>query len=474
MKLYVKILLSFLLVFLVAEIMIFGLFVITAGRIFHSRVERFTYGKIRVAKAFLEEKIQSSPRAPLEQNEALKTAVRFLAEAHNAKIWIERQDGRVAIQSFAGSIPQRIAGKKAGVPKKDAVDFHWGKRHHTYYARAAIEVAGENNSLHVLFERWDDETHRHYFGLGLLSIGTVIALLVVPVSRRITGPLKKLRESALRIADGDLAHRADVSGKDEIGELGRSFNTMAGKVERIVRGGKELTANVSHELRSPLARINIAVELVSERVEKYGGDKIDTHMKNIRDDIEELDRLIDRILELSKYDLREQPLMREKVDLAKLMAELLERHRPAIDRKRLRLETDFSSGEPFPADPEALRVALGNILDNAVKFTPESGHIHTTIRFETNGVAVAVTNSAPRINETDLEMIFEPFHRVPENSAGGSGLGLAITQKAIGEHGGTVRAFNSDRGLTVEIFLPAVWDSHETNWRSFQRSAGEH
>ena len=311
--------------------------------------------------------------------------------------------------------------------------------------------------LHLFFERREKE-HPEGFGLGLIIIGIVVALLVIPISRYITKRVKGLSESASRIADGELSHRATVKGKDEIGELGRTFNRMATKLERMIEGGKELTANVSHELRTPLARIRVAEELHRdklEKLEKLDHEDLDRHLNDIREDIEELDGLIGRILDLSKMDLHDAPLNLEIIDPSKLINELLERLENRFGHKGLNLTKELSFEPPFIADKGALRTAISNILDNAVKFSPENGELSVKMGPENGWLHISVTNSSDPMSEEDLEKIFEPFYRTKEALKKGAGLGLAITKKIVERHGGKIKAINTEQGLQIQIKLPS-------------------
>ena len=305
-----------------------------------------------------------------------------------------------------------------------------------------------------MFERREKE-HPEGFGLGLIIIGIVVALLVLPISRYITKRVKALSESAAQIAEGDLSHRATVKGKDEIGELGRTFNRMAAKLERMVEGGKELTANVSHELRTPLARIRVAEELLREKLEKLENKDWERYADDIREDIEELDFLIGQILDLSKLDLHDAPLNLEIIDPSELIIDLLKRLENAIKHKGLKLTKEISFEPPFIGDKGTLRTAISNVLDNAVKFTPEKRDLSVKMRSENGWLNISVTNSSDPMSEEDLEKIFEAFYRTKASQKKGSGLGLAITKKIVERHGGNIKAANTDQGLQIQIKLPS-------------------
>ena len=460
-KLYLKIFLSFVLVLIVTEILVFGLFSIAGQRSFRSRFEQYASSHARLAKEFIEERIRSKPETTIVENEPLKDLIQRLSEIYGAKMWLEGPDGTVLLQSFSGDIPVTM-GMVSEKPVKDFGDFklhrHF-KRGWTPFIVIPIEIREhESGRLNVLFDTMEPPHPEKGFALGLVGIGLVIALLMIPVSRIFTNRIKQLRHSALQIAEGDLSHRVTVKGKDEIGELGRSFNQMADKVERMIQGGRELTANVSHELRSPLARIRIAEEILRERWKQGDYQGCERHLDNVRQDIEELDRLIGSILVLSKLDMQEASLKRESFNPSDLIQELLEQFKSSISRRSLRLMTDLSFDLPILGDRNAVRTALSNILDNAVKFTPEGGSIIVTMQPQGDRVQISVTNSFQRLSTEDLIRIFEPFYRTQRAHVAGSGLGLAITRKILERHGGTIEAENAPEGLRILIRLPIGGD----------------
>lgn len=456
-KLYIKIFFSFLVVLIITEILVFGLFLFTAGRSFRSRFEQYTGAKILIAKEIVEDKIKSEPDNPLTENDSLKDFILRFAETFKAKVWLAAPDGTTLLKSFNGNIPDDLS-KTFEKHAKDLGYFklyHGFRRHWEFYATIPIEIQKEEiGSLHVLFQKMEPPHPEGGFALGLVIIGIVIALLIIPVSRLITKPLKRLEHSALQIAEGDLSHRATIKSKDEIGELGRVFNRMTDKLERMIRGGRELTANISHELRSPLARIRIAEELIRERLERGDYKTLDRHLNNIQEDIGELDRLIGSILFLSKLDIQETALKLEPLNLSHLINELLERLRPAIGRKNLRVMTVLSFDHSIFGDKDALKTGLSNILNNTVKFTPENGKLSVKTYKEHGFMKISVTNSFEVLSEDELNRIFEPFYRTEQSRASGSGLGLAITKKIIERHGGSIKAVNSSEGLKIQIRLP--------------------
>jgi two-component system sensor histidine kinase CpxA len=258
----------------------------------------------------------------------------------------------------------------------------------------------------------------------------------------------------LRIAEGDLSHRVNIKGGDEIEELGDSFNRMTEQLERMIIGGKELTANISHELRTPLTRIRIAVEILRDKLERGDFGKWENHLDDITEDIGALDCLIGRILELSKIDIHELRLNMERLDLPEFLNELIDKLKPIIKLKNLNVKKNFSFSSPMMGDKNSLGIAFLNVLDNAVKFTPEKGNILLKTYSEDSFIGISVANSYRRLAEQEIEKIFEPFYRAERSNASGSGLGLAITKKIIEKHGGAIEALNSTEGFEIIMKFP--------------------
>ncbi len=455
-KLYIKISLSFLGLLFITLFVIFGLFIFSPGKYFTTRLEQYTETKVLIVKEVIEDKIRSAPVEDLSKNEQLKDFISNFGKILGAKVWVQEQNGAVPVKSFPGAIPS-LEGELKEWRSSDYGSFRlYHIKKSDFYAVIPIALPkGEKGGIHILFSTQEPHGPERGFTLGLVIVGLVIALLIIPISKFIIKPLKGLSYSALRIADGDLAHRAEVKSGDEIGELCRTFNHMADKVEKMIKGGRELTANVSHELRTPLTRIRIAEELLREKIETGNHKDLVRHLDDILEDIEELDKLIGRILDLSKLDIHEVVLKIETLDPVDLIRELLERFEPVIEKKGLNLKTDLSFNPPFNGDREALHTALLNILDNATKFTKERGDLIVRMSSEGDKLDISVTNSFERLSEDDLAAIFDPFHRAGGSKEAGSGLGLAITRKIVERHGGEIKALNSPGGLEIRIRLPA-------------------
>jgi signal transduction histidine kinase len=453
-RLYTKILFSFLAVLVIAEILVLVFVFMGPARKFRTGFEQYMKTKALVVREIVEDKIRSSPTIAWSDNTALRDYVVDLGRILGARVWLSDKTGAVVAKSFPEELPPLVRNMQNQKPLRYGGFKLLSHRGTDYHAIIPITISEkETGNLHVLLNIKAFPPHSAYFLSSILILGLVIALSVIPVSRLITRRLKTLRESAIRIADGDLSHRVNIKGKDEIGELAQTFNGMTEKLENMILSGKELTANVSHELRSPLTRIRIAEEMLREKLTNAGIDGWEAHLDAIQEDIQDLDSLIGRTLELSKLNMHESPLRFEPLILSELIKSLLQKLGLIIEQKKLHVITELSEGFPVMGDAEALASAFMNILENAVKFTPEKGYISVCMVWQPASLEIRIINTFGELSKQDLLRIFDPFYRI-KRAAAGSGLGLTIARKVIERHSGTIEARNAEDGLEIIISFP--------------------
>ncbi len=456
LSLYSKILFSFLALLLLVQVLMFGSFLLFDGRQRSNRLDSHLRGLVLFSQKFAQEAIRARLDAQEPLAETLRAMTQELAQIMRAKVWFQAAHTPV-VQSFDGPIPEQImAQAQSGARGRERFTV-FPQPHRQILIVAPLKTPPLQDAKLFLLLVHPPELHppQHLFLARLVLICLLVAMLVIPVSRFIAKPIKQLRKSALLIAEGELSHRADIKSRDEMGELGRAFNHMADRVERMVRGGRELTANVSHELRTPLARIRLAEELLREKLARGEFEPCQRHLKGIQDDVKELDRLLGRILELSKLDVHEEPFKLEPLDLSPMTAELLSRLEPALRRRRVGLMTHLSLNCFVSGDRAALQTALSNVLENAAKFTPEKGQVIVRLESAGQNIRFSLTNTFEALDEEELSRIFEPFHRPERSPAAGSGLGLAIAKKIVEKHGGAISAANAAAGFEIQIRLPA-------------------
>ncbi len=279
---------------------------------------------------------------------------------------------------------------------------------------------------------WLPRTTSGYFWL-LGMVGLAVALGSYPVVRRVTRRVENLRRGVERWGEGDLSVRVDESGNDEVAFLARRFNQAAERIETLVQAHKSLLANASHELRSPLARIRMGLELMDPEPSPRTRDEITRN-------IAELDQLIDEILLASRLDARESDIGTvEQVDLAGLAAE---------ETARAGAGLQVEQGQPVVVQGVAklLRRALRNLLENARRYA--DGPVDVTVRRQGSRVEVRVCDRGPGVPASERERIFEPFYRLRGASErdGGVGLGLALVRSIAQRHHGAIRCEDNPGG----------------------------
>lgn len=457
-RLYIKILLSFVGVMVVTEILILGLFVSTAGHAFKTHFKEKTISKLRVFKSIIQDKMNQEPETPLSQREDIIQFLSTFSSLLDVDIWLIDSEGSVVLKTPGSKDAPIDTDYEKKVILQHNIVVSFKSRHHLdFYAKIPLEK--ESGGAFVLKVQYTEEENRRpegLFVLGLLIIGIIIAILVIPLSRLITRRVNQLNESALHLAGGELSFRADIAGKDEIAKLGESFNFMADRIEQMIRREKELTANISHELRSPLARIQVSKEILKERLEKKDDKDLVSYLNFIEDDIRILDKLIGDILKMSKSDLPDTLFIPESVDISGGLSRLLEKFKPAMEHKQVALDISIQDHLVVKADREGLDSVFSNVLDNAVKYTPVKGSIKINASFQPEkGVVISIANSARELSPEEQQNIFHPFFRRKDSIPGGSGLGLHIAQKILKRHHASITVENIDQGIMFQIVFPA-------------------
>jgi signal transduction histidine kinase len=283
--------------------------------------------------------------------------------------------------------------------------------------------------------------------MGLVVLLVVIALVVAagayPVVRRLTRRLERLQRSVQAWGEGQLATRVAVEGEDEVARLAASFNESVARIEALVSAQKSLLANASHELRSPLARIRMAAELMADQAPPAIGDEL-------RRNVAELDQLIDEVLLASRLDAASAGSPRfEEVDLTGILAEECARVDAVLEAR----------AHTVMGEQKLLRRMVRNLLENAVRYGAGSA---VRVRLEAAGDATLrldVCDGGPGIAESERERIFEPFYRIAgaSEAAGGVGLGLALVRQIARHHGGDAQCLpNGAPGCCMRLTLPRV------------------
>jgi len=295
--------------------------------------------------------------------------------------------------------------------------------------------------------------------IRLLVVGLLGAGLCFVLARHITKPIRRLRAASADIASGKLKTRVDRSvcrRHDEIGTLGRDFDRMAEQIEALVTAQRELLGDVSHELRSPLARMIVALGLLKQAAP----DEAPEYINRINTEAERLDKMIGQLLTLTRIESGAELAQRETFDFTNLVQEVAadgDFEARAHDREVKVTRADACS---MLGIPEMLRSAIENVLRNAIRYTALGTAVEISLerlKDSEDKLRLRIRDHGPGVPKIMLAGIFQPFQRVPtgENNSDGAGLGLAIADRVVHMHHGSIRALNpDDGGFIVEIVLP--------------------
>jgi signal transduction histidine kinase len=296
-------------------------------------------------------------------------------------------------------------------------------------------------------------------GLGLaaalaVALASVGGLLY---SRRYTRPIERVTRTAAALRAGRRDARTEMSGDDAVGILGHTLDEMADSIQAEREFERRLTADVAHELRTPLQAIQATVEAMQDGVLPADGE----HLGVVRDETVRLGRLAESILELSRLENRSVTFRMSDVDPALPLQRAVETHRALFDSLELALETDIADGSLITGDTDRLTQAFGNLISNAARYTPEGGRIAVRLAVEAKSAFITVRDTGIGIAPADRERVFTRFWRsdaARERGRGGFGIGLAMVREIVEQHDGTV-SFHSnepDAGTTFEVRLPLL------------------
>jgi signal transduction histidine kinase len=295
----------------------------------------------------------------------------------------------------------------------------------------------------------------------------IAGLICYWLARYITAPVLHLRKATHRLALGNLSARvgnADGNRNDELAELSRDFDHMAEQIESLINSQQRLLADISHELRSPLARLTVALGLTR----LYASAECKAGLDRIELEAGRLNTLIGSLLRLARLEGGSAVLEKEPVALNRVVTDVASDAEFEAQGRKRHVRITRTDACTIPGNEELLRSAIENVVRNAVNYTPEGTEVQVSLRkIAQNGhsaAVVSVRDHGTGVPEAALQEIFQPFYRVGDardRFSGGSGLGLSITERAVRLHGGTVRAENcTDGGLLIELQLPCVSDAN--------------
>jgi len=353
-----------------------------------------------------------------------------LADRLGADFALFASDGRLELATSGGFVPG---------PRPEALDHHWVRQRRARGAPAAALRWSDGRWLVARFRRPSGRGPFHLGNLGLLA--GILALAAWPVARSITRRLEGLERGVDRIGAGELGTRIPVDGRDEVARLARATNRAAERLETLVDGQRTLLASASHELRSPLARLRMAAELLAD-----ASTRDPERRARLRDDVARdvavLDRAVESLLQGSRLDLAEA-LGDHTVDLLALCAE---------EAVPFDARVSGSGDALLRGDETSLRSLVRNLLENAARHAPGVPAEITVLPADDGALRLAVADRGPGIPEPERESVFEAFRRGARTTPGtGSGLGLALVRRIAEHHGGRVSVEAREGGGAVFV-----------------------
>lgn len=309
----------------------------------------------------------------------------------------------------------------------------------------------------LLLSKADQEFRmQSYQAMALAAVLSVALACVIGVlfARGLVRPINRITKTAQAIKEGDLSARVNLEGKDEIAEMGKTFDAMAESVESNQELERRLTTDVAHELRTPLMAIQSTVEAIMDGVFKADEERLNT----INIEVQRLSRLVDAILKLSRLESRSTPMNEEVVDVGELIRPLVMSHEAFVTDAGLTLEYEAEPDVIVYADRDMLRQATANLISNAVRYTPAPGKISVSVKSGDVMAAIAVRDTGIGLSPEERRMVFKRFWRAEESrqrQSGGLGVGLAVVKEIVDRHGGWVQVEGrKGEGSCFTIHIP--------------------
>lgn len=284
----------------------------------------------------------------------------------------------------------------------------------------------------------------------LWLIAGVLALCYI-LARSLTAPLRSLQSVVEHFGRGDFTARSHSDRRDEVGELARTFDGMAQQIQSLLGRQRDLLRDVSHELRSPLTRLSLALQLA-----RSGSDRFQA-LDRIEREAARLNTLVGELLSLARIESGQSALHRAAVRLDHMLGDVVESCSLEASSRGCRLRLTSEAPVTIEADEELIRRAMENVICNAVHYSPKDTEISVIIDQDPEAVRIRIRDFGPGVPAESLGRIFDPFWRVDQDRSretGGTGLGLAIARHAVQAHGGRILVRNVDPGLEVEVRLP--------------------
>lgn len=387
--------------------------------------------------------------------------LRGVHETYHVRLYVLDDHGRDLLgRKPPPWVPRALAG---GIR---AADTFWGRFRPNQFLRASMTMP--DGHRYTLITELPPEPPVPFGFRGVPGLGILIAiissgLVCYILARYLTAPIVRLRAATQKLASGDLTARAGMPSSrrhDETAELVRDFDRMAERLQTLVTAQQRLLTDISHELRSPLARLNVALELARQR----SGSDASSALDRIDRETTRLNEMIQRLLTLVRLEAGDNSIERSPVHLQPLLQEIARDATFEAQSRHCRVDVESLADCVVSGNASLLHSAIENVVRNAIRYTEEGTSVQLRLESQSGPAGpqavLRVADSGPGVPEDALDKLFRPFYRLDDargRQTGGAGLGLAITARSVSLHGGTVQARNrAEGGLVVEIRLPMV------------------
>jgi len=408
-------------------------------------------GENIMGQAYRQFQTNSHNAATVLEQQGIDGLRQWLSESKNRKsmqLYVIGLDGRQHLGARMPSNLQRFLGP--GMYNQNGRQPHW------LFNRLIRPAAEMPYQLVTTFKR-PHPLRLLFTPLRILVAIVISGLVCFWLARHITQPITRLRLATQKLSAGDLDVRVGHELErrhDELASLAADFDRMAEQLQALLSSQQQLIRDVSHELRSPLARLQVALELARQR----SGGQVDNELDRIESEAERLNELIGQVLALARMDARSRDLDRRETNIRQLLEDIVEDAQYEAQSKQRRIVIESADDCTLRVDEPLLHSAIENIVRNAIKYTAENTPVELTLTSRSNTVCLTIRDHGPGVAAERIDDLFKPFVRLSEardRDSGGYGLGLAIAERAIRLHGGKINARNcADGGLSINIELP--------------------
>lgn len=440
------------------------LFLIVVSQLASFFIFKVKFDNYEFKQAFIE---RAAELAATLEGESLAglTVVSDAMNRSKNKFWVRRADGTPVVGRF---MDKQEFSQVDSMANGTVTVLRSPLREDLYITATPFSMQDGPAIMYLVCRQEDIPPTLEFFYQGFITVLVLGGALSAWVIWRISQPLKMLCDEVLEITDGHLDKRVSVTGKGEVGLVAVAVNQLADSLSKNIHKLRVGLANFSHEMRSPLTRMNLSLAIIEEGLLASGKHATKTapsekmtlaikHLRSMQKEIDHMERLIGSSLLTSKLALQQQEWQLEPIAFSDLCVEMIRRHEPVLHSKSITLTQDIRPGLWVMGDEALLCMVLSNLLDNVGKYTQEGGRARCVLSVAHKKICLDIVNSYQTVSEETLALIFYPFFRgLATGYDDGVGLGLALVEKIIAIHKGTVSARNTEQGLLFSIQLDCI------------------